>query len=411
MKLNRHPFLVAFILACLVFFAATLAQNSFREHLHQQEISLAQKRLDQFAIALAQGVRQRTALTHTLAAFVKNNSDFNEHDFNVISSSIVYELKGIRSLQLAPNGVVQYLTNMDLNKRALGFNLFESRSRDLIQSAVDQKSFIIEGPMDLVQGGWAIAIRKPVFVDSGDGKPDSFWGFATVLVELRALLSEAGLEPIEADYDIGIRGKNAEGASGSIFFGASAFSEPLIYSTVKLPVGSWFLTAKFKDGYSMAGEVQSYYLGTANALLALICGFVCYVLLSRPQRMRVALQGATERINSTLNAVTDGLVAVEADGTVYYLNSVAERMTGWFQADAQGISVEQLFGLSGSQTVEQLEKYRGQVLASGFTVNLVQTSTIISQRGTVIEVVPSISAIRNSNDQIIGTLLILRKAL
>lgn len=52
-----------------------------------------------------------------------------------------------------------------------------------------------------------------------------------------------------------------------------------------------------------------------------------------------------QRYRTTLNSVGDGIIAINSQGRVTLLNPVAERITGWNQADATGQPLEAVFPL------------------------------------------------------------------
>ncbi len=61
------------------------------------------------------------------------------------------------------------------------------------------------------------------------------------------------------------------------------------------------------------------------------------------QRMVSALADQGERYRVTLQSIADGVIATDPRGNVEFLNPVAERLTGWMQADAVGRPIEQVF--------------------------------------------------------------------
>src|SRR3546814_6148978 len=52
------------------------------------------------------------------------------------------------------------------------------------------------------------------------------------------------------------------------------------------------------------------------------------------------------RAQATLRAIADGVITVDADGSVDYLNPAAEKILGWSADNALGQSVERIFQLT-----------------------------------------------------------------
>lgn len=55
------------------------------------------------------------------------------------------------------------------------------------------------------------------------------------------------------------------------------------------------------------------------------------------------LHEARERVQITLESMGEGMITVDADGRVTYLNPVAEEQTGWTASEAEGLPVEEVY--------------------------------------------------------------------
>ena len=178
-------------------------------------------------------------------AFVKANPNFTEQEFTVYANALQENLKGLRSLQLAPKGVVRYVTNLEQNRAALGHDLFaDPKRRVFVEQAVKDRRYVIAGPIKLIQGGTAIIARRPIFLPKPSSSGDTFWGFATVLIDVAPLLAESGLLNLRRDMALTIRGKDGRGAAGDIFYGtAQTATRAFATANVILPTGSWQISA------------------------------------------------------------------------------------------------------------------------------------------------------------------------
>lgn len=256
----------------------------------------AQERISHVAAALSQSLNVRLNHTRSLAAFVRTHKDFTEEHFHIFASTLQKDLVGLRSLQLAPNGIVRYLTNLEQNRAALGHDLFaDPKRRPLVQKSVDTRMYIIAGPIDLVQGGKAIIARLPVFFPKTDTGGDEFWGFATVLIDVEPLLDDSGYTDLASEYALAIRGKDGLGANGDVFFGAAeVFDAPIATASVVLPGGSWIIGVQPKAG-AMRDEsffASGWYL-MVGVLLAAAVGLVSFSTMEYPIRLRRAVDQAT----------------------------------------------------------------------------------------------------------------------
>ncbi|MCR9074082.1 MAG: CHASE domain-containing protein [Alphaproteobacteria bacterium] len=167
-------------------------RSDFERRLSIQTDDL-RKDVDLLAGRLEQSLNHQLQLTCGLAAFVRSDPYFDERDFDAFADALVDGQKGIRSLQLAPDAVVRFITNKKDNIKALGHDLFaDPKRRPLVEKAIRERKYVIAGPIDLIQGGKAIIARLPVFL-SEQSSGEEFWGFATILIDPIVLIGDAGI--------------------------------------------------------------------------------------------------------------------------------------------------------------------------------------------------------------------------
>ena len=68
------------------------------------------------------------------------------------------------------------------------------------------------------------------------------------------------------------------------------------------------------------------------------------------QQTNVTLQVSEEKLAVTLNSIGDAVIATDAEGRVTLLNPLAERLTGWTQAEAAGRPVDEIFHIINPKT-------------------------------------------------------------
>jgi sensor domain CHASE-containing protein len=103
---------------------------------------------------IAAVVNQRLQLTYSLAAYAKVKENITEDDFLRFADAAIGDATGILSLQLAPNAIIAFLTNKKENSKALGYDLLSDPKRRLLaETSIKERRYVIEGPVNLVQGG------------------------------------------------------------------------------------------------------------------------------------------------------------------------------------------------------------------------------------------------------------------
>ena len=71
----------------------------------------------------------------------------------------------------------------------------------------------------------------------------------------------------------------------------------------------------------------------------------------------------SERLNTTLRSIGDGVISTDVDGVVTLMNDVAVQLTGWPQAKAIGMRAAELFQLIHERTRQPEENPAKLVLA------------------------------------------------
>jgi len=283
------------VLSAIVAVAATLAfawqvRHGAEVDIRTQHRIEAEEKISLVASTLSQTVNVRLNHTRSLAGFVRVKPDLTQEDFERFAEFLQEDLTGLRSLQLAPKGIVKFVTNIEQNRAALGHNLFaDPKRRELVERSARNNEYIIAGPVNLLQGGQAIIARRPIYNDDR-----SFWGFATALIEVEPLFREAGYLKLAETLNMAVRGKDGRGAEGEVFYGDPAvFDDLLATATVVLANGTWQIGAAPRGNQRYEGFVFSGLFTLLSLIVAALIGSAVYVIADRPGRLRVEIDRAT----------------------------------------------------------------------------------------------------------------------
>ncbi len=378
---------------------------------HQSQVkTVAEERVQKLAAALSKSMTVRLNLTSSLAAFVTINRDFTQTEFNNFAVLLQKDLSGILSLQLAPNGIVSYLTNLERNKKALGHDLFaDAKRKSLVEQSVRNNKYIIAGPINLVQGGQAIIARRPLFFPNITTGVEKFWGFATILIDVPTLLQDAGIEEIEETLDLSIRGKDGLGADGDVFYGdASIFESSSSTAMVALPDSSWQLGATTKSNILPDTFLFSYWYWILSLFGTLLLSASVYSVLRRPEQLRAEVKLATDSLQITLNSIAEAVIATNTSGNITRMNPIAEELTNWSLTDALGKDLIDIVKFEDPETSDHIFTFeditnchKGQ---SGGSRN-----TLLSTRdGKEHQVALSCAPIKDDKGSVKGQVLIIR---
>ena len=126
-------------------------------------------------------------VTDTLKQVVISG-DGNINKFYDIAANMMDD--SIQSIQIAPNGVVNEIYPEDLNESGKIDLINDSDRGEISRYARDNDTVIMQGPLELKQGRYGIAVRNPVYLEDENGKK-SFWGFTIVILKVPEIFSES----------------------------------------------------------------------------------------------------------------------------------------------------------------------------------------------------------------------------
>jgi PAS domain S-box-containing protein len=125
-------------------------------------------------------------------------------------------------------------------------------------------------------------------------------------------------------------------------------------------------------------------------------------------RSETAARTQAARFAVTLGSIGDAVIATDAIGRVTFLNSAAETLTGWRQADALGHPAHEVFRLLDAATREPVETPVQQVLRTGQTQRVVGMPLCVTRDGATRPIDDSAAPIRDSTGQVQGVVLVFR---
>ncbi|WP_376697070.1 putative bifunctional diguanylate cyclase/phosphodiesterase [Wenzhouxiangella sp. EGI_FJ10305] len=249
----------------------------------------------------------------TLRAQIALNPELETRQFERLVSELLTADLHTRHIAAAPDLVVRYIFPREGNEAALGFDYRTNAEQyQSIETAIDAGEIVINGPVELVQGGRALIGRVPVY-KRADGE---FWGVISVVIDHERLFRDAGLMTSQR-WRIGLRGQDGKGMSGQIMLGEPAlWQEEPVTVPVELPVGSWVLAAVPADG-SWESPLLSYrWQWLIGSGLNMALGLMIFGLLVSRRRLQGAL--STIRHQARFDSLT------ELPNRQYFMHQLSE---------------------------------------------------------------------------------------
>ncbi|HKI62954.1 MAG TPA: PAS domain S-box protein [Mariprofundaceae bacterium] len=120
------------------------------------------------------------------------------------------------------------------------------------------------------------------------------------------------------------------------------------------------------------------------------------------------LAAGEESLSVTLRSIGDGVMATDAEARVTRLNAVAEKLTGWSQAEAFGRPVYEVFDIINRNTRLPVSLPVPATLTDGAMHGLVNDTVLIARDGSECPVADSCAPIHDRKGDIIGMVLVFR---
>lgn len=120
------------------------------------------------------------------------------------------------------------------------------------------------------------------------------------------------------------------------------------------------------------------------------------------------LKDREERLRITLDSIGDAVISTDINGNIYHLNPIAEFLTGWKNAEAAGLPLNDVFLLLNAKTRQTSDNPVQKVLSTGKIIGLANHTILIAKDGTERQIADSAAPIRNSMGDITGVVLVFR---
>lgn len=255
---------------------------------------------------LNKGVSLVTTLEQIIISERGNVNSFEKIADNLMmdSQSEYYGKSFIRCLQLAPGGVVSRIYPLEDNEEGM-IDLINDKDRGFIcRYARDNDKLIIQGPFNLAQGGKGVAIRKPVYLTTGDEAPsaENFWGFAIAIVRVPEIFENSVVTLKTFGYNFELICESViDGyeVCTTVYASETAPVSPQTSSFI-LGCNKWTLGVSLVDGqYSVGNELT---LALGGGMLVLSAAALLHLVLLLAQKTyRYKNLAGTDMLTGLLN--------------------------------------------------------------------------------------------------------------
>jgi diguanylate cyclase (GGDEF)-like protein/PAS domain S-box-containing protein len=331
--------------------------------------------------------------------------------------------------------IVYYEPFTPLSARQLGLDLLgEPEYQTYLLQAIDSGAATAAIPPQA-----EVADEYPVFraIYADNPKPDLeavserrqlVSGIVALQVDARQLLSpdiiDPGVSVVVAAHPVLDPSKRVE-----LFrhqSAAEAELRPWVYGNLnrvrEVLIGSqrYSVTLQKELGWDIFASRSMLVALTTGLLFSLILWFLARTVKARAddlQRRNQKVQqlveirtqelaSAKERAQVTLESIADGVITVDANGIVDYLNPVAERLSGWSEQEAVGTPIVDLIRFYDEASLEELANPVTLCLQDGMPFVRQERTVFMNRNGESVAINESAAPIMDAQGRITGVVLV-----
>lgn len=128
-----------------------------------------------------------------------------------------------------------------------------------------------------------------------------------------------------------------------------------------------------------------------------------------PTKIPVSPRADENLAQATLDSIGDAVLSTDTAGNVVYLNSVAEKLTGWPRSEAKGRPLDEVFRVIDGVTRNPSSRDpMGQAVEQDEAACLPANTVLIRRDGTEFAIEDSIAPIHDRNGSVVGAVMVFR---
>jgi PAS domain S-box-containing protein len=122
----------------------------------------------------------------------------------------------------------------------------------------------------------------------------------------------------------------------------------------------------------------------------------------------LALRERERELAITLQSIGDAVLATDTEQRIVRMNHMAEQLTGWTQAEALGLPVDEVLHLVDETTRRRFPPPVAEVLLTGMTQSLINPVILIARDGRECVITDSAAPIRRDDGSVRGVVVVFR---
>lgn len=242
---------------------------------------------------IMQGIDVTVTLEQMLISENGRIQKFSETAANMITDSV-------QSIQIAPDGVVTEIYPEEDNETGKIDLIYDEARGKISCYARDNHVLIMQGPFQLKQGGYGIAVRKPVYLEDESGQ-EFFWGFTIVIIRVPEIFSDSvkSLSDFGYQYCLSKTVSPWEEAYEVVDCSGGSISAPVSY-TFEIGGSVWKLEVMPQNGWVEKSYLYSIF-GGGLLIVLLLTGLTAALLILDENRQELRKLALTDALTGIYN--------------------------------------------------------------------------------------------------------------
>ena len=291
-KKTLVPFIVFLLGICLISFIV----YKTNAHEEEQKHTTAQLNATTYGERIKNEITNGMEITDVLKQIlISEDGELNQ--FDTVAKNIMSD--SIESIQLAPNGVVTDIYPQEGND-AGKIDLLNDKNRgEICRYGRDNKVVTMQGPFQLKQGEYGIAVRKPVYIEE-NGHED-FWGFTIVIIRVPEIFADSmkALSDFGYNYTLYKTAFPWESEFEEVYGSEEELKNPVSY-TFDIGDSKWKLD--IMPYKTQSERIYLYAVGIGGIIIVLLLtGFTCALLVLDEHRKKFKKLAITDALTGINN--------------------------------------------------------------------------------------------------------------
>jgi len=206
-------------------------------------------------------------ISNGLSSFIKvYRNELKQDKMQAILADLWSNAHHVRNLAVAVNYKLTYVYPEKGNEQIIGIDYREVASQwPKVKLAIESHEGVLDGPLDLIQGGNGMIYRFPIFVDG------HYWGIMSTVIDTHSFLQAAFQTVQNSQFSFAIRTVEQK----RVFHGdAALFDQKNIFiQQSEVPNGKWEWAIENKNSHHLPSRSLGMVL---SVLLSLLVGGVAY---------------------------------------------------------------------------------------------------------------------------------------